>query len=111
MKGMENGRIRRSDGVEQIAGDDDHGRLRGNDVIDSAPKRGGDVCFALVDTLRRQAMVLPETQVDIRKVGELHGLGTDLLTDRGLQRHHVCRPLAGLLSTCLSDMNPDPRGS
>ncbi len=59
--------------VEQITRDDDRVGPRGDDGIHRGAKRVRDVGLALVDAGRRLAIVLPEPEVQVGEMGDLHG--------------------------------------
>ena len=61
-----------SDGVEEVAGEDDRVRARGDDPVHGEPEGAGDVGLSLVDAGRDLTMVLPNSQVGIGEVGQSH---------------------------------------
>ena len=65
--------VGRSDAMKEIAGDDYRVGSGSNNPIDGSPERLGDVGFPLVDASRRLTVVLPDAQMGIGDVGELHG--------------------------------------
>ena len=64
--------VGRTHRVKQVAGDYDHvGALR-DDVVDHAAEGVGDVGFPLVDASGGLAVVLADSEVGIRDMGEFH---------------------------------------
>jgi hypothetical protein len=72
-EGEDDGGVGGPDGVEEIPGDDDGIRPRGDHAVDRGPEGVPDVGFALVDAKWRLTVVLPDAQVGIGDVGEFHG--------------------------------------
>jgi hypothetical protein len=60
--------------VEHVARDDDDVRTQRDDAIDGAPEGERDVRFTLIDSGGRQAMVLPEAEVEVGQVNEAHAV-------------------------------------
>jgi hypothetical protein len=58
--------------VEEIAGDDDRVRARGDHPIHRQPEGAGNVRLSLVDAGRGLTMVLPNSQVGIGEVSQSH---------------------------------------
>jgi hypothetical protein len=58
--------------MEKIAGNKHHIGCSRKDAIHGRAKSLGDVSFALVDSASGLPMVLPETEMRIRNVGEFH---------------------------------------
>ncbi len=84
VEGVEDGWVSRAHGIEEVPGNDDDVRPCSHNVVDGLPERRGNIRFALVDPVRRQTMKLPEPEVDVREVSELHWLLADRLADSGL---------------------------
>ena len=62
---MDDRRVHRANGVENIPREHDDVGLEGYDPVDRAPKRVRDVRFALIDARLRQTVVLTETEMQI----------------------------------------------
>jgi hypothetical protein len=62
-----------SDAVKEITGNDHHVGSGSDNPINGSPERLGDVGFPLVDAGGRLTVVLPDAQMGIGDVGELHG--------------------------------------
>jgi hypothetical protein len=67
-------RVHRPDGVENVPREHDHVGLEGDDPVDRGPKRVRDVGFALIDSRLRQAMVLTETEMEVGNVNQAHAI-------------------------------------
>src|SRR5687768_2099074 len=61
-----------SDGVEEIAGEDDRVRTRRDDPVHGEPEGAGNVGLSLVDAGRDLTMVLPNSQMEIGEVSQSH---------------------------------------
>ncbi len=72
LKQEQDRRIGRPHRVEHVAGDDDQVRPLRQQVVHRAPECLGDVGLALVAPARRLPVELPEAEVEVREVGELH---------------------------------------
>ncbi len=64
--------IGRAHRVKQVTGDDDHVGTLCDDVVDHAAEGVGDVGFPLVDARGGLAVVLTDSEVGIRDMGEFH---------------------------------------
>ena len=71
-EGEDDRRVGGADGVEEVAGDDDGVRARGDDPVHRQAEGAGDVGLALVDAGRGLAVILPNAQVGIGEVGQFH---------------------------------------
>jgi hypothetical protein len=58
--------------VEEIAGDHDRVRARGDDPVHGHPEGAGGIRLSLVDAGRGLTMVLPNSQVGIGEVSQSH---------------------------------------
>src|ERR1044072_8963260 len=76
LKAEQNGGVRRPDGVEEIAGDDDQVGLLLEHVVDGALEHFCDVRLALIRPPRSLPVELAEPEVQIGEVGELHQYGS-----------------------------------
>ena len=72
LEGEDDRRVGGTDGVEEVAGDDDGVRARGDDPVHRQAEGAGDVRLSLVDAGRGLAMILPNAQVGIGEVSQSH---------------------------------------
>ena len=115
-EGKDDGVVGRSNGMEEVARNDNDIGAGGDDPVNSGPKSLGDVRLALIDAARRLPVILPESQVQVGNVGQfqsspsvriVHPMqsrnpspGTDRLfrhspAQAGVEeRIHIVRPLA-----------------
>ena len=64
--------IGRPDGVEHIAGDDDHIGTESDDAVDGRAKGRGDVGLPLIDSAGSEPLILPVAEVEIREMDQAH---------------------------------------
>ena len=64
--------VGRADGVEEIAGHDDRVRARGDHAVDRQAEGVRDVGLALIDAGGGLPVVLPDAEVRVGDMGELH---------------------------------------
>ena len=58
--------------MKYIARHEHYVRLERDDVVDRALESARYVCLTLIDAVRRETLVLPETEVEIREMDEAH---------------------------------------
>ena len=67
-----------SDGMKEIARDDDRVRSSGNDAVNGGSEGLGNVGFPLIDAGRGLPVVLPDAEVGVCDVSQFHGWRMDL---------------------------------
>jgi hypothetical protein len=84
----DDGVIAGPDRMKEIAREDYHVGLSGDDTINSGAEGLGNVGFPLIDACRGLPMVLPDAQVGIRDVGQFHGwrMGPNAVKSKKLRR-------------------------
>jgi hypothetical protein len=65
-------RIRRSYGVKDITADNDHVWAYLDDPVDRLPESGRHISLTLIESAFRLPLVLPEPEVEIGYVDQLH---------------------------------------
>src|SRR5438477_6562578 len=68
--------VRRPDGMKDVSGDDDQVRLLLQQIVHRPAKHFRDIRLTLIRALRRLAIELPEAEMQVREVGELHFAST-----------------------------------
>jgi hypothetical protein len=80
-------RVHRANGVENISGENHHVGLERYDPVDRAPERVRHVSLSLIDARLRQTVVLTETEMQIGDVNQAHAtLGEDSANCNTLKR-------------------------
>jgi hypothetical protein len=87
-EGMQNRCVGRTRGVEHVPGDEHEVRRERDDLVDRALERARYICLALIDARRGEALVLPETEVDVREVDDTHALSANLAVDARQRPSH-----------------------
>ena len=101
-EGEDDREIGRPDGVEQVSHDDHRIGAGGHHGVHRGAERVGDVGLALVDAGRGLTVVLPEAEVEVGEVGDLHGwrMGPTALVLNGRNRSPASAPrFRGLTSS------------
>jgi hypothetical protein len=72
-KRKDDGVVRRTDGMKQIARDDHRIGPGGYHAVDGVSECLSDVCFPLIEASRSLPVVLPDSEVRIGDMGQFHG--------------------------------------
>jgi hypothetical protein len=72
-KGKDDRGVARPDGMKQVTREDDHVGSSGDHAVNRGAEGVGDISFPLIDAERSLPMVLADTQVRVRNVGQFHG--------------------------------------
>jgi hypothetical protein len=72
VKRQENGRVRRTGEMEDVAGDQDHVGSNRDEAIGDRGEGGRDVRLPLILPTRGDALMLAKTEMKISEVGDAH---------------------------------------